>query len=178
MKILKILSLFCIIIFIASCERMADTSNPIIYEKNGISFSHPRNWKVTEDEDLIYFRYIIVESPGSALFIAQIYSQQDALSLNEYAEWFSDQAKDATPIAKRTEGKFSKIGINVNDLLLKGIREEFSIKILSLNVPHIADYYRLQKENKVAFLISQSSIEDINKVAVGFTLLIKSFKID
>jgi len=46
------------------------------------------------------------------------------------------------------------------------------------NIPHKAEYYRLEKNNLVAFLISHSSTEALEKVEPGFKLIIQSFTIE
>jgi len=37
------------LVFVTACEETADISNPVSYEKVGISFKYPKNWEVTED---------------------------------------------------------------------------------------------------------------------------------
>lgn len=34
---------------LSACEQRADLSNPDYYSKNGVSFSLPGNWNVSED---------------------------------------------------------------------------------------------------------------------------------
>lgn len=49
-------------------EPSAQVSQPKLYSKDGVEFRYPGNWKVTEDASHPDFRYIIVESPGGAVF--------------------------------------------------------------------------------------------------------------
>ena len=177
MKTLRYISLLFLFIVIAACEKSADTSKPVFYSSNGIAFSHPGNWTVTEDEQQEDVRFIIIESPGNALVMAQIYSIQDAVSLKEYAEWFSSEVVKETPIADTSVGKFEQFNTLLNGTRLTGMRQNFSIALLGIDVPHTAEYYRIEKNNRVAFLISQTATEDMDKVDKGFEQLIGSFSI-
>lgn len=169
------------IIFILSlfgCEKTADISSPLRYEKQSIRFSYPANWKVTEDVEQSNFRYLFVESPGDALFTAFIYSKQDALSLSEFAAWFSEQAKQETPIGNIDKNSFSAAEKATMSGIKTGIRESFSIVLLGQQIPHIREYYFINASNKVAFLISQTATEDLTKVEPGFNLIFSSFVVE
>lgn len=178
MKILKFIFLTLALISIVSCEKNADISKPINYSKDGISFAHPGNWKVTEDAHQDDVRFMFIETPGNAIVMIQIYPKQDAVSLNEYAEWFSSEVIKETPVAKRSVGKFANINTTLDGTTLTGMRQNFSIALLGIDVPHTAEYYRIEKGNKVAFLINQTATEDLTKVSKGFELLLGSFAIN
>ncbi len=177
MKISRLIGLVSILIIIASCDRAADVSEPVSYDKAGINFLYPQNWKITDDGELDNIRYVLLESPGDAIFIAQVYLLEDAVSLKEYADWFSDEAIKETPIFERTTGNFIKIEAEISGENVAGLRQDFSINVFKLAVPHVAEYYRLEKDDKVAFLVSQAAKEDLKHEAEGFNLLLKSFKI-
>lgn len=174
MKLLNTIILICIISIICSCERSVDISKTSFYEMNNVSFTYPKIWKVANDEEKNGYRNIFVESPGSSIFIIQMFNKEHAVPLEEYAELFSSNAIEATPVANRSEGKFTNFIIEVNDTNLNGIKEDFSVSLLNQNIPHISRYYRLDKNDKVIYLISQTSLEDLNKVKLGFDLIIKS----
>ena len=176
-KILKFIGTILILSLVASCDRAADVSIPVSYNKKGVNFSYPSNWKITEDDEQNDIRYVLLESPGNAIFIIQVYLSEDAVSIREYAEWFSEEAIKETPIFERTEGSFTKVKAIVDGKEVPGLRQDFSINVFSLPVPHVSEYYRIEKGNKVAFLISQAAEDDLKYEAEGFELLIKSFQI-
>ena len=160
---------------VLSCEKKADISSPKFYEKNKVSFSYPKNWRITEDVEETEMRYIFIETPGDAIFIIQIYSKEEALSLSEYAEWSSEEARKQTPLGMRPKGKFSEIEKKFQSKKLKGIREYMNIIVLSESVPHITDYYKVEYGDKAVFLICQVAVEDLKMVKPGFEIILKSF---
>ncbi len=178
LKLTKIICLISVFVLLVSCEQAADVSVPVTYDQNGIYLQHPKNWKITEDAEQDDVRYMIVESPGDAIFIVQVYLAEDAVSINEYAEWFSDEAIKETPVVERTVGEFNEIEATINGEKVTGLRQNFSIKVFNLDVPHVSEYYRVEKGNKVGFIICQAAQDDLKKVKTGFDLLINSFKLE
>lgn len=176
-KIVKIFALVSIIIFTTSCQQAADVSNPVAYDKAGIKFDYPKNWSITEDDELKDVRFVLLESPGNAIFIIQVYREEDAALIREYADWFTDEAIKETPVFERTAGDYTKISATIDGETVSGLRQNFSINVFKLAVPHVAEYYRVEKGNKAAFLISQAAEEDLVNEAAGFELIIKSFKL-
>lgn len=176
---IHILTISIIIIFsLIGCEKPADISSPMSYEKQNIRFSYPSNWKVTEDVEQEDIRYLFVESPGDAIFLVQIYSKQDAVSLREFSEWFSAQAKQETSIVNIGNSSFSATEKIIEIGRKKGIKEAFSMTLLGEHIPHIREYYLIDTNNKVAFLISQTAREDLSKVEAGFNLILSSFVVE
>jgi hypothetical protein len=176
---LRTLTLLTItIVTLAGCERAADISSPEIYERQQIRFSYPGNWDVTEDatEDIV--RYLFVETPGDAIFIAQIYKKEDAVTLNEYAKWFSEQSKQETPFGDIGGNSFSQTNKKMLSGTHAGIKETFAIKLFGETVPHVREYYSVETDTKVAFLISQTATEDLAKVEPGFDLIYSTFDME
>ena len=173
----KIFALASILIFTTSCQQAADISNPVSYDKAGIKFDYPGNWNITEDDQLEDVRFVILESPGDGIFIIQVYLAEDAVLIREYVDWFTEAAIKETPIFERTVGDYTKIEETIDGEIVSGLRQKFSINVFKLAVPHVSEYYRLEKNNKVAFLISQAAEEDLGYEAAGFELIIKTFKL-
>ena len=77
-----IVNIPCLVIalflFVGCGERNAATDNPTSYSKAGLEFEYPGNWTVTEDTQQAGLRFLIVESPGDAVVIIQIYPTDDA----------------------------------------------------------------------------------------------------
>ncbi|MCP3872730.1 MAG: hypothetical protein GY699_06185, partial [Desulfobacteraceae bacterium] len=146
-----LLAICALLLFgLLACEKSADISSPIKYEKESVSFSYPQNWKVTEDVRQQDLRYIFVESPGDAIFIVQIYSKHDAVSFKEFVEWFSSQSKEETPIGKMEENTFSTVEKTTPGKGMKGIKENFSMTLFGQKIPHMREYYTMDSNNEVA----------------------------
>ena len=173
---MKLIILAFFLIGIVGCEETADISDPLKYEKENLNFLYPRNWKVSEDiQDKNGLRYLFVESPHAAILAIQIYSKANASSLREFAEWYSSQRNDEITLADIKKTSFSTIEKIVLNHKTKGLIEEFTIKLLGIDVPHTCEYYIVNSGNKVAFLVSQSATEDLKKVKPGFDLINKTF---
>lgn len=164
---------------VSGCEKAADVSAPIAYKKGDIHFSYPGNWTVSDDTEQDGMRYLIVESPGDALLIVQVYGKQQALtSLSEYVRWFSAQSRKNIAVGSVAESDFFDIETQDISMGEKGIRERFSIVLLGERVPHVRDYYMMEMEDKVAFLVAQSATDDMGKVTPGFKLILNSIVIE
>ena len=161
----------------AGCERKANVSSPSHYEKNGVKFSYPGNWEVTEDSGGAGFRSLFVESPGDAILIAQIYSKNDGMSLDEFSRAFSKSAAENTPVASVGPGTYSEID-PVGAGSESGVKETLVISLLGEKIPHVREYHRIEFGDRVAFLVSQSATEDLKKVGIGFDMVFETFKIE
>lgn len=93
MKLIYTVYLTSILLGILACNTSAEMSAANVYNKNGIRFLYPQSWRVTEDSESSEVRYLHVAGPANAILIIQVYSQHKAVSLSEYANWFSDLAR-------------------------------------------------------------------------------------
>ena len=167
-----------ILLSVSGCKIASDSSSPIKYEKENISFSYPQDWKVTEDVIKQDIRYLLVEGPDEAIFAAQIYPKKDAVSLNEFVEWFSSKSREETPIGNIGKSSFYVVERNIDSSNKKGIKENFSIIYIGENIPHIREYYTTNSNSKSVFLIVQAATEDLSKVEPSFNLILGSFVVE
>ncbi|RFA29286.1 hypothetical protein CAI21_09375 [Alkalilimnicola ehrlichii] len=172
MKTANLLLVLIVIAGLAGCEKAADVASPELYEKHGVSFSYPGNWKITEDAQQGSVRQIIVESPGDAIVIALIYPAADAVSLNEFAERFASHVQQEASIITMDKATFSS-----SPEANTRIRERFNVSLLGVKVPHVREYNRAEGGDTVAFLVSQAAEEDLAKVKPGFELIVDTFKL-
>lgn len=161
-----------------ACEKPAEIENPQQYKKDGISFTHPGNWSVTEDLEEDGYRYVIVETPGDALFMVQVYEEYEALDLESFVESYSEQVKTDTPVGSAGESSRSPIERRIQGDLLTGTYERFDVRMMGIRVPHIIEYYRLESGDKVYFLITFVSDEDLELVTKGFDQILGSFAVE
>ena len=160
------------------CEKTADISNPIENSKSGVHFSIPGHWIVTEDEDNNDFRYIFIESPGDAIFMVEVYRYENPFSLKEYVDLSVEEYRNDFYMGKVNRNTFSEINIKAAAREWDGIRNQFSVKVMGIEVPHVQDFYAIESESRVAYLSSQVAEEDFEKVSDGFELILKSFRFD
>jgi hypothetical protein len=154
-------------------EEQADTDNPVIYEKEGVRFSYPGNWKIAEETIEGDIHYILVTSPGNALFIIQIFSNLDAIPLQQFAEQFSERAKQEAD-SMISSYSFSGLEESKDSEGRYSVQENFSINVFGVQGPHIRRYYSVTNNEKTAYLISQAVTEDLTKVEAGFSLILNS----
>src|SRR4029450_6866975 len=189
--ILKPLTLIAAVLaslFSLACEGPADVHQPQSYSRDGISFDYPRNWSVTEDvvqPGDSQFRYLFVESPGSAIVIVQRHKPASDQSVEEFAADFQRNAaketKDLARIGSLTlfnagGGSTGSVHSVVAGTLREGVEQHFSVSAAGEQVPHMFRAFKVDTGTATTFLLVQSSTEDWNLVAPGFDLIFTSFK--
>jgi len=172
---------FCLLAFLAyfvsACEMNADLSQPEAYSRNGISFSLPGNWSVTEDAEENGFRYLFVETPGDAIIFISTYRKEDAGSLREHVEWTIQNTIDEMPFGSRTEGTITRTQRVIDQRKFDGYKNEFIASVVGFEVPHVTEFYRFDSETRSAYFLTQVAVEDMDKVSGGFDLVLSTFKL-
>ena len=171
--LLSFLILFCSSFFAGCGERSANVDAPQVYDRDGVRFDYPGNWDITADQQMEALRYVLVESPGNALVIMQIYPIEDALTLLEFAEGFAASMKEEIEMGQVGDSDF---GSEVQSSKYSDIDETFSITLLNQKVPHQRKYRRFDYGNEICFLIFQSSEEDLGKTLQGYEQITSSFR--
>jgi hypothetical protein len=178
-----LLALACL----AACERAPDVAEPQVYATAPLTFRLPGNWSVTRDEHSVEdggeFRNVVVESPGNAIVLVQLYTPVVDVS----AEAFSAELMAATvaevegmleikgmkPLSA-SGGTPSAVQATVAGELRDGVERNFVIRVLGQPVPHRARTFRVASESWVVFLVLQAATEDWARVAPGFDLISSS----
>jgi len=164
-----------LLVGLAACERPADTKQPQRYLKDGVAFHYPGNWEITDDEQLPTHRYIFVESPGSAVFIIQVYRKQDAMPLREFVELMAASAKENTPLADVGQSRFSKDERRVGKTQSIGFGERFQASLLGQKIPHRRVHHAVPGSRHTCYLTAQAADEDWKMVQQGFELIFSTF---
>ena len=158
------------------CERVATIKTPKTYEKDGIHFRHPGNWKVTSDFQRDGVRFLFLETPGQATVTIQIYLANEALEIEDFAHQYSSNVHREMPgylvVGNSTFGGPEDVSG------YRSITEQFSVSALGQEVPHIRFYRQKQFGNNVVYVICQVSNEDEDFVAVGFDQIMSSLPYD
>jgi hypothetical protein len=155
------------------CERRAQTDNPQHYDKAGLQFDYPGNWEVTQDETDQGMRILLIESPGDAIYIIQIYPSADELPLDEFARAFAQAAAAETPIATLSASTFSAIR---SEGKFEVLVEKLQVKLMGLRVPHTRTYHMARFGDSQCIFIAQVADEDKKDVTPGFDQIVGSFQ--
>jgi hypothetical protein len=160
----------------AGCERVATVKTPKIYEKDGIHFRHPGNWRVTSDFQRDSVRFLFLETPGHATVTIQIHLATEALQIEDFAHQYSSNVHREMPrylvVGNSTFGGPEDVSG------YKSMTEQFSVSTLGLEIPHIRFYKQKQFGNNVVYVICQVSNEDEDFVDVGFDQIMSSLQYD
>jgi len=153
--------------------------NQLEYEKDGLSFSYPANWEVTEDTENEDIRFVFVESPGSAIIKIEVYPKEQSFKLKEFVELDVEALIKEIPsiLALDGDNKIEKIKTSINGVELNGYKYEFNISVVNIDVPHISEFYSFPSLKKVAYLTNQVATEDLEKVNGGFKQVLATFKL-
>lgn len=163
---------------LTSCGKKVDLEDPKHYKKGAISFNYPANWDIDQEQADDDIQYIVIESPGSGLFVVQAHTSAYAMDLKDFAEWFSEEAAANMPIVERSIGDFTPITTLPSKDLNAGLSEYFAISLFGQQVPHQAAYYLAEKGDVHAFIITQYR-EDISaELAPGYKLIFDSLKVE
>lgn len=167
MKLVSFILLLGIALMFTGCgEPAAGVATPKRYDKNGLTFQYPGNWKIEEDEELEGgVHHLILETDGDALVVMQLFPTELASSLAEYAREFSTESNAALPIGRMMDSKFTPLPEKAG---FTRLQENFSIKLLSERILHVRRYGSRDFAGKRCFLICQVAAEDLAKVEAGF----------
>lgn len=165
-----------VFLLLSACEQQAELGQPSEYDKNGVKFSLPGNWEVTEDSEEEASRYIFVETPGDAIILIELYAREDSPTLKQYTQWIIQHSVEAFPLGGRTEGTFEEVRRTAGERTLTAYRNEFVASVIGIEVPHVAEFYRLEADARIAYLSWQVATEDLPRVQEGFDLVIASFE--
>jgi hypothetical protein len=168
--------------FFSACEKMADVNSPQFYSKDGLSFSYPGNWKITEEEAFEALgektKTINVESPGDAIVIICAYGFEVDQTLKEFAKEFSDSMKDEIPLGKVGESRFSEITREGKAGQMQGFRNKLEMTFVGENIPHVQEFFALKKKGKTAFIVCQSAEEDVEMTEPAFRQIVGSLELE
>jgi len=172
-------SFLIIFIVLSGCERSPNIKSTKNFDGSNFSFSYPGNWEITEDLFIENIRNITIESPGAAIFIIQEWPKKEfgSTTLREYAYSLSSNSEEELPFGSISKNSFKDIETSYPLGGIKGIRETFTITLISQNVPHIRDTFFKKSKNNIVILVAQVATEDYKKVEPGFVHILNSFNL-
>ena len=180
---------------LAGCETAPELRHPQSYSKDGISFRYPSNWSVSEDVETpgaSGYRYLFIDSPGSATVIVQHYQpgtaqSVEAQSVEEFAGNFHRKLIETVGDVARVgplkpfsgqAGTSAPVRAVVAGVPRGGIEYSFSISGAGQQVPHKFRAFKVESASATTFLVAQAATEDWDLVAPGFDLVLGSFEVE
>ncbi len=156
-------------------EPVADVARPQGYEKGGLKFLYPGNWKIAEDEVLgAGVRHLSFETGGDAVMTVQLFPMAVADSLEDYASAFSTETAAALPIGKMMASKFTPLAEADG---FARLQENCELQLLGEKIPHVRHYLSRDFGELRCFLICQVADEDLLKVTGGFKQVAASLSV-
>ncbi|MBC7773921.1 MAG: hypothetical protein H7246_00675 [Phycisphaerae bacterium] len=160
---------FLTISILTGCQESPETK----FEKNGISFTSPTGWKITDDENLDNQGYYLsIEKDGlnssGLLIITWI---NDSLDLNEWLEKFIDKLENNI-IYKNSNLTFeTPASSEFNTIRSLSVSFDFNIS----GVKHEGIIHVFYGKDKTIAILKQEAIEDKKKNISGFDTIEQSF---
>lgn len=132
------------------------------YEKDGLSFSCPDNWSVTEDEILeTGIRHVNAEDADNSLFILSLMSSDSTVDLDDHATTFMKQLPANIPVGKILPGvKNERTARMIGGQNREGVRRKYSVSLMGEVVPHTVDFFFVEGVRSNALITIQTPDED------------------
>ncbi|WP_417454580.1 hypothetical protein [Kiloniella sp.] len=148
------------------------------YEKDGVRFILPGNWKVVGDKSEEGFRYIDIATSTDAVAGISVFSNGATIKLEDYVNLIIDSFNDLLPVGSRDRGGIVEFEVDQNDNVEKALRNQFSVTLADVEVPHTADFYEMNVQTDRVIIFTQTTNKQKELVQKGFDQLIQSFRQD
>jgi hypothetical protein len=172
----------------AACTLAKPT--PVAYEKDGIKFTHLSSWKITKDEPIgeaKNARIINVEGPDSALLSIICIPESSSATLESFADDVASRRTAAISdkfrvgsmdMAQVAKGTSENIEQTIAGAKVPGVRQKFSITLLSVLVPHQADFFMLHHGRTKVVLMSQVAEKHLQQAGRNFDAVYESLSLE
>ena len=142
---------------IQGCDYLPGSSPTVTFNNGILSFDHPQSWEIDAVGSPGGLQFVMVTGPSSTEIIFQIHPKQGAPSLQEYAEWFSQEFKQLISFGEIRDITFTQTTKKVGTEEVTGIREEFMLTLFGLELPHSREYFAHPGDELVIFAVFQTS---------------------
>jgi hypothetical protein len=156
-------------------QSAADLSEPITFAQHGINFKHPKNWTIQAEALMPEVTFLTIETGGAAVLFVTVQPAQDAPDLLTYANDFSNSNSLDNAVIKMKRSNVKLDPSNENRAT-----QSTSVNLVGVDVPHQVEYRRSvssdAQNQRVAFLVWQTAVDDASKTAQGAVMVFDSFK--
>ena len=171
MKFWKIIIIVFLIVVASSCGTQEPGGN---FLRNGVSFTYPSGWSITEQEDLDGEGYYLsVEKAGfDASGLLTLTWINGVLDSREYLKMIQEEYENQKLL---NDFEFQSARDNSFNRI-QSISCDF--KFNTLGVRHSGVIYVFVRGENTYSIIKQEAIEDISKNKKGFDLIEDTFKVE
>jgi hypothetical protein len=149
------------------------------YRKDGLSFSYPDNWRITEDTIIDQgIRHVNIEDSDNSLFIVQIMSFEMTVDLEEYADTFVKDIAAKIPVGNISGVTSEVTNRSISGRNYDGVRRRYSMSLLGETVSHTVDFFLIESENSRTLLTIQAPDEDRKAAEPEFKVISDSLKFE
>lgn len=160
--------LAAIALFLLTALPAVHAAPTVIYNKDGVSFEHPVEWKVAEDvvaQDGTRLRSIDVEGPDEAVvtlmfspllatqdiekFAATAARNRENAARANTAQQVRMGATTATPVTRQVAGQDNK-----------GVSQRFVVSLLGQDLPHEARFFKASLGDTTVIVMTQVADEN------------------
>lgn len=167
------------VLFNTGCHAKQDTVN---YEKNGLVFSVPATWAVKEDYRAPGSRRSVsIATPETSLVLIEMYARDVLLEIPEYQNYGSSLRQfakryNSRDITGKLQSNMPATYADVKRKGLNGLKEMQQFKISDVvNELLIREYYRVDTENEIVFIILDTSKDEYDSTVTGINVILSSF---
>lgn len=179
------------LLFFAFTNGACSSGTPalVTYEKDGVSFVHFADWKVTDDtiiEETTRSRTLTLEGPSEALVSFVLLPSSADLQLEAFASSIA-RARGSAIRESLSIGAFSPAEVSasssqaasaeVGGQQRSGIQQHYSITLLGQEVPHEARFFLVPGPAMTAIIMTQVASEHAKQIASGFSVTLSSFRL-
>lgn len=154
-----------------SCTEVPETK----FEKDGISLTCPKGWKITEEENIDEGYYLSIEKAGfGSSGLVTIIWINNRLDLSEWLNIYKDELSNNI-VYKNSNLMFGENHKNEFNKV-SSVAVEFTASIIGSK--HEGIIQAFYGKDKTICVLKQEAIEDKSKNKNGFEMIEQSFKIE
>lgn len=162
----------------------AQAAAALNYSKDGVSFEHPAEWKVTEDvvaQDESRLRSIDIEGPDEAvvtLMFSPFLANQD---IQQFAATAAKNRADAARASTAQQVRMgpvtaSPISRQVAGAENKGVSQRFVVKMAGQDLPHEARFFKAALGATTVIVMTQVADESAKAAEPGFVMALDTLR--
>jgi hypothetical protein len=163
-----------IILIVVGCDYIASKIPFVGYENHSMIFEYPFYWEIIEDPINEGHDLITIAGPLGSTIALTISPLKGAFSLEEYSRNFSESFKENVEVLNVTKATFTPAQDKIGNYSLTGVREVFAINFLGEEVQMRRDYFLINRDNDVVYMVFQTDgeaefeAEQIEKIKQSF----------
>ena len=153
------------------------------YDKDGLVFEYPTGWTVIDDSTQEDVRYVFIESSDGAVSVIQVFSKEEAPTLEQFATSYSEQTQivptlpedGSTPVAPQIAAtELMSITRDLDGQTYEWIVETVPGEIGGIATNDYREYFRKDSDRFSAFLINQVNNDVLTANEGSFELIFRT----